>query len=73
MILLHRLAHRSEPIYVNPDLILMVEESPDTHVLLTNGTRYVVTETSEEIVQLVREWHVDILAHGLERKEALAA
>ncbi len=31
-------------IYINPDLIEIIEETPDTHVTLSNGNRYLVLE-----------------------------
>jgi flagellar protein FlbD len=67
MILLHRLAHTREPFHLNPDLISVVEETPDCHVTLTTGTRYVVLETADEVVEAVRAWRVGILADALAR------
>lgn len=67
MILLHRLAHTREPIHLNPDLISLVEETPDCHVTLTTGTRYVVMESADEVVAAVRAWRVEILAEALAR------
>lgn len=39
---------------INGDLVERVEEFADTHVTLVGGTSYVVTETLDEIVTLVR-------------------
>jgi flagellar protein FlbD len=44
-----------------------VEETPDCHVTLTTGTRYVVLETADEVVEAVRAWRVGILADALAR------
>lgn len=39
--------------YINADLIEMVEETPDTVVTLTTGKRMVVKEGQEEIRKLI--------------------
>jgi flagellar protein FlbD len=64
MLLLHRLG-RSAPFHLNGDLILTVEACPDTVVTLTTGARIVVTETADEVVAAVREWHTGIAARAL--------
>ncbi len=51
MIFLHRI--NGSAFSVNPDHIETVESTPDTVILLTNGHRYVVAETPEEICSLV--------------------
>ncbi len=38
-------------IVLNVDLIEKVEETPDTVITLTNGTRYLVQETLDEIIE----------------------
>jgi flagellar protein FlbD len=65
MIQLHRLAHEPEPFHVNPDLIVTIEAAPDVHVTLTTGTKLIVTESVDEVVEAVREWRVSILASAL--------
>jgi flagellar protein FlbD len=65
MIQLHRLAHEPEPFHVNPDLIATIEAAPDCHVTLTTGTKLIVAETVEEVVDAVRDWRVSILAAAL--------
>lgn len=65
MIELHRLAHVPEPFHVNPDLIVTIEATPDVHVLLTTGTRLIVSESVEEVVEAVREWRASIFASAL--------
>lgn len=37
--------------YLNSDLIEVVESTPDTHISLVNGHRYLVRESSEEVVR----------------------
>lgn len=39
--------------YVNADLIEMVEMTPDTVLSLTNGKKFVVRESAEEVVSRV--------------------
>ncbi len=39
-------------IYLNAEHIQLVESTPDTHILLTNGQRYLVRETSEMVAEL---------------------
>lgn len=38
---------------VNAELIQAVEETPDTVITLTTGTKYVVKESSAEIIERV--------------------
>lgn len=62
MIVLHRLTHPDEPFYLNPDLIVTVESTPDTVICLGNAAKLVVMETPEEIADRIREWRASILA-----------
>ena len=61
MIVLHRLTHPNEPFHLNPDSIHMVEAHPDTVVVLSTGSKLVVSETPEEVADRMREWHASIL------------
>jgi flagellar protein FlbD len=58
----HRLTHPESPIWLNPDLIQLIEQTPDTVVSLTNGTRLVVDEEPAEILELVRTWRAAVIA-----------
>ncbi len=40
-------------IHLNPDLIEVIEETPDTHITLMNGNRYLVLEKSLAIVEKI--------------------
>ncbi len=51
---------------LNPDLIERVEAHPDTVVFLVEGTRYVVTESVEAVMQDIREYRAGILATSYE-------
>ena len=41
---------------INADLIQTVEETPDTVITLTTGTKFIVKETRKEIVDKVVEY-----------------
>jgi flagellar protein FlbD len=55
-----------EQFALNPDLIERVEAHPDTVVFLVDGTRYVVTESVDEVVRDIREYRAGILATSYE-------
>lgn len=52
MIRLKRLRN-NEPLYLNPDHIERLDHLHETHVHLSNGNEYVVTESPVEIVELI--------------------
>jgi flagellar protein FlbD len=47
---------------VNCDLIKYVEEAPDTVLTLVSGEKLVVRETTEQVIERVREFRRSILA-----------
>ncbi|MGY1783709.1 flagellar FlbD family protein [Geodermatophilus sp. SYSU D00698] len=47
---------------LNPDLIERVEGHPDTVVFLVDGTKYVVSEDVDEVLDEIREYRASILA-----------
>jgi flagellar protein FlbD len=49
---------------VNSDLIKYVEEAPDTVITLLNGEKLVVRETTEQIIDRVREFRRSVLIAG---------
>ena len=51
---------------LNAIYIETIESTPDTMILLTNGKRYVVKETIDEVKQLLTEFYRDI--NVLEKK-----
>jgi uncharacterized protein YlzI (FlbEa/FlbD family) len=61
MIRLHRLGHPDEPFHLNPDLVLTIEPTPDTVVTLTTGTKLVVAESPQVIVEQIRAWRGSVL------------
>jgi flagellar protein FlbD len=55
-----------EQFALNPDLIERVEAHPDTVAFLVDGTKYVVKESVEEVLQEIREYRAGILATSYE-------
>ncbi|NLY76961.1 MAG: flagellar FlbD family protein [Tissierellia bacterium] len=56
---------------VNCELIQYLEETPDTVITLTTGTKIVVAETVDEIIEKVIEYKASILdySRNARRKE----
>ncbi len=50
-------------VLVNPDLIELVEETPDTVVLFTTGRKIIVKESRQDVKNLVKSYRKDIFAH----------
>jgi flagellar protein FlbD len=69
MIVLHRLGHAAEPFYLSPDLIAIVEANPDTVVTLTTGTKIVVNEAPEVVVQRIRRARVSVLVEAAQVRD----
>ncbi len=65
MIALHRITQPDQEFFLNPDLIQVVEAHPDTVITLTNGSRYVVSETPAEVVELVTQSRAAVLTRAL--------
>src|ERR1700728_3884797 len=61
MIMLTRFPN-GDRIAFNPDLIERAEQNPDTVITLSDGTRYVVSETVEEIIDIVQHYRARVLA-----------
>ena len=59
MIKLTRL--NKKEIYLNPDLMKSIEETPDTVIGLVNGDHYLVLEKASEIIGKIIEFRVTIL------------
>jgi flagellar protein FlbD len=51
---------------LNPDLVERVEGHPDTVVFLVDGTRYIVSESVEDVLVEIREYRASILATAYE-------
>jgi len=74
VIVLHRLGHDAEPFHLNPDMILTVEALPDTVVTLASGSKVVVVEHPDRVIDEIRDWRAEILSDALNgRRPALRA
>jgi flagellar protein FlbD len=62
VIRLHHLSARAEAFYLNPDLIVAIDTTPDTVVTLTTHQKMLVKDSPEEIVAAVQAWRASILA-----------
>jgi flagellar protein FlbD len=63
MLQLHRLGG---PVFaLNPDLIERAEATPDTVVTLVDGNKYVIQESLDELVDLIRKWRSEVIAIAL--------
>ena len=58
-----------QKVLINPSLIEMVEETPDTVISLTTGRKIIVKESRQEVKNLVKSYKRDIFTNGLLREE----
>jgi flagellar protein FlbD len=58
MITVTRLNHT--PIVINPDLIVFIEETPDTMITLSNGEKLVVQEKVVEVIKRIVQFRRSI-------------
>ena len=65
MIRLHRLSARAEAFYLNPDLIVAIDSTPDTVVTLTTHQKVLVKDSPEEVVAAIHTWRASIIAAAL--------
>jgi flagellar protein FlbD len=68
MITLHRLGHKLEVFYLNPDLIFTVEATPDTVITLTTGVKIVVAETPQRVAAEVKAYRIEVLSGTMARR-----
>jgi flagellar protein FlbD len=47
---------------LNPDLIERAEATPDTVVTLVNGSKYVIRESLDELIELIHDYRVALIA-----------
>ena len=50
-------------VLINPDLMELVEETPDTVITFTTGRKIIVKESRQEIKNLVKLYRKDIFAN----------
>ena len=73
MIRLHRLSARAEVFYLNPDLIVAIDSTPDTVVTLTTHQKVLVADTAEDVVAAIQAWRSSILAGAMPSTPSAAA
>ena len=66
MIRLTRINH--VPLVLNADLIEHVETTPDTVISMTNGQKFVVLESTDDVIRKVIEFRREILTSGPPRE-----
>lgn len=54
-----------EHLIINADLIMTVEETPDTVITLTTGQKYIVKEDADEVIDSVVEFKKNIFSNFL--------
>lgn len=47
---------------VNPDLIERIHASPDTTLILVDGSSYIVVESLDEIIELIAGYRAKVIA-----------
>jgi len=57
---------------LNPDLVERAEGTPDTVVTLVDGTKYVIAESVDEFIALVRRYRAGVLAEAQRLTESEA-
>jgi flagellar protein FlbD len=65
VIRLHRHSARAEDFYLNPDLILSIDSTPDSELTLTTHQKVLVSDTPEVIVAAIHAWRSSILASAM--------
>ncbi len=45
---------------INPSIIEVIEETPDTVLTLTTGRKLILKESSQEIRNLVKTWNKEV-------------
>ena len=50
-------------VLINPDLMELVEETPDTIITFTTGRKIIVKESRQEVKNLVKLYRKDIFAN----------
>ena len=50
-------------VLINPDLMELVEETPDTVITFTTGRKIIVKESRQEVKNLVKLYRKDIFAN----------
>lgn len=54
------------PFAVNPDLVQRIDSAPDTILTLVDGTKYIVQESMQDVIELVNEHRSRMIARAQE-------
>jgi flagellar protein FlbD len=73
VIRLHRLSARAEGFYLNPDLIVAIDSTPDTVLTLTTHQKVLVADSPEVVVNAIKEWRSSILGTAIPKRRSDAA
>jgi flagellar protein FlbD len=65
VIRLHRLSARAEVFYLNPDLIISIDSTPDTVLTLTTHQKVLIADAPEDVVAAIHAWRASILADAM--------
>ena len=65
MIRLHHLSARAEDFYLNPDLIVAIDSTPDTVLTLTTHQKVLVKDSAEDVVAAIHAWRTSIIAASM--------
>ncbi len=49
---------------VNPDLIERIQSSPDTTLTLVGGTSYIVTESMEQVIEMIASYRAGVISRA---------
>ena len=49
---------------VNPDLIERIQSSPDTTLTLVSGTSYIVTESMDDVIEMIASYRAGVIARA---------
>lgn len=63
----------NEKFFLNPNLIEMMETTPDTLISMTSGKKYYVLENVEEVREKFMEFYTTINSHGGKTRASGAA
>ena len=73
VIRLHRLSARAEVFYLNPDLIVAIDSTPDTVVTLTTHQKVLVADSPDTVVAAIKQWRASILGTAMPTRRSDAA
>jgi flagellar protein FlbD len=49
---------------VNPDLLQRIESAPDTILTLIDGTKYIIEESTAEVIVLIQAYRAQVIARA---------